>query len=142
MDQSKKKGTERHYAERFLSGLVECSSLEDSESPDFWIRRAASPDIGLEVTEYHPTADEVEGILRREIESRWWQGLEPRLDKLRKEKPELRNIGVALVFRDAKLPRTREHERLAFELIGLVTTIVSTSITGQEEIKFTFASRR
>jgi hypothetical protein len=141
MQQEKKKAIERRYAEAFIAGRVECRSIEDSENPDFWVRRDNASDIGLEVTEYHPTADEVEGIQRREIESRWRESLEPKLDSLRKTRPELRNVHVRLQFNHPRLPKKNEHEALSAELADLLSAAVVSWPAGGREVNLAFASR-
>jgi hypothetical protein len=141
MQQDRKKAIERRYAEAFIAGRVECRCIDDSEKPDFWVRRENAPDIGLEVTEYHPTADEVDGIQRREIESRWRDSLEPKLDSLRKRNPELRNTYVRFQFVDPKVPRKKEHDALAAEFTNLVTAVVAAWPDGAREINLDFASR-
>jgi hypothetical protein len=141
MQQEQKKAIERRYAEAFIAGRVECRTIDDSEKPDFWIRRENAPDIGLEVTEYHATADELEGIQRREIESRWRDSLEPKLDSLRKRNPELRNTYVRFQFVDPKVPRKKEHDALAAEFTNLVTAVVAAWPDGAREINLDFASR-
>jgi hypothetical protein len=71
MTTESQKQAEEHYVTMLLDGFIEYTSLGASEKPDFWVRRSTPPDIGLEVTEYHPS---VQGVRRAEVESRWWKG--------------------------------------------------------------------
>jgi hypothetical protein len=140
VNHEEKKAIERRHAKALLAGRVEYRSIDDSEKPDFWIRRDNASDIGLEVTEYHPTADEVAGVQRREIEARWRDSLEPMLDSLRRTKPELRNFQVRLDFKDPRLPKKKEHQKFAAELLDLVSDFCPRAELGRE-VNIDFASR-
>jgi hypothetical protein len=141
MQQDDKKATERRYAAAFLANRIHYRSIEDSENPDFWVRRDKESDFGLEVTEYHPTADEVRGIQRREIESRWHDSLELKLNSIRRTKPELRNVHVRLQFKDPRLPKKKEHDEIAAEFLRLLSNVVNTRIAAAPELNIDFASR-
>jgi hypothetical protein len=125
-NQSKYEREERH-AKRFLEGLMEYAAIERVAPPlpgheghDFWVRRHASPTIALEVTEYHP--DE-HGVPRVQSESRWHQGLEPELERLRRARPNLQDVGVRVSFRDRRLPKRRDQSALAQEIVELVEQV-------------------
>jgi hypothetical protein len=105
---------EQRYVKSFLHGLIDFTSLEAGERPDFRARRTTPPDIALEVTEYHPKAQFVPDEVRRaEVESRWREGLQPLLERERQTRPSLQDVQVFLTFKDRKLPRAREHAVLA-----------------------------
>jgi hypothetical protein len=120
-----KKQAEERYARMLLDGLCEYDSIERGpERPDLWVRRSPTPDIALEVTEYHPLADGWPGSPRREVESRWWDGLAPAIEQERRARPALQDVRVRIGFKDARLPRRRVHAPLAAELVRLVEVVV------------------
>jgi hypothetical protein len=132
-----KKAIEREYVEAMLAGLVGCSAIQECEKPDFWIRRLQPPDLAIEVTEYHPTADEAEGIRRVEIESRW-RTFQLKLDSLRQQNPSLRGIELRIHFNDPRLPKQKVLDDLAIELIDMVADLVGNATPLPPEINVCF----
>jgi hypothetical protein len=89
MTTESQKQAEERYVRMLLDGITEYTSVEAGEKPDFRVRRAGAPDLALEVTEYHPTAEGLEGVRRSAVEARWWKELEPVLERERRAKPSL-----------------------------------------------------
>jgi hypothetical protein len=120
------KQAETNYVKMFLNGNFEYTRLDTGAKPDFWVRRSSGADIGLEVIEYHPPAQGVQGRVRRaEVESRWWKGIWPILDRERRAMPSLESVHVHLGFTDRRLPRNSEHEALSRELVHAIEAAAS-----------------
>src|SRR5262245_14739502 len=110
MTRPAKKDYERRLVSRFLEGHIPYNALEESERPDFRVRRADG-DIALEVTGYHAQRPEGgSGVPRVAVEARWWRELWPRVDLERKARPKLEDVQVRFGFDDSKLRRTAQCE--------------------------------
>ena len=142
MTRANQKATEEKYVKAFLNDFNNFSSLEGGEGPDFWVRQDGSPDIALEVTEYHPAAEGLPGVRRSEVEGRWDRELEPTLDRLRRERPALGTLQAHIDFNDHRLPKRREHPRLATEIIAIAETVAPRLCRIGEEIEIIFLPRR
>jgi hypothetical protein len=128
---------EERYVKMFLEGGTEYASIDDDEPPDLWVRRSTAPDVAVEVTEYHPQAEGLQGIPRKEVEERWWIELRPLLNRERQVRPALENVKAHLEFKDRRLPKKSEHVDLASELIRLVEAIAPDTSPAQAiEVKF------
>jgi hypothetical protein len=137
---SQKEGEER-YVKMLLDGLTEYTSIEASERPDFWVRRSTVPDLALEVTEYHPAAEGLQGIRRSAVEARWWKELGHFLDRERRARPALQEVKVHLGFKDPRLPKRGEHADFARELVRLVEAVAPHANAPTEDIEVEFAPR-
>src|SRR5262249_30629208 len=129
MTTRQKKQAEEGYVIRFLDGFIEHTAIEPHEKPDFWVRRTTGPDIGLEVTEYHPEAQDVSGARRAEVEAHWWKELEPRLDRERQARPSLEGVRLSLQFKDPSLPRRKEQDARASEVVRLAEEVAASHPT-------------
>jgi hypothetical protein len=136
-----KKEEEERYARKFLDGHIAYTSIDPGERPDFWVRRGTAPDVALEVTRYHPEAQDVSGVRRREIESRWHDSLEPILDQGRRSVASLQEIRVFLGFQDQRLPRHEEHAALAQELVRLVEHVATLATPHGQTISVVWLDR-
>lgn len=114
------KQTETRHVKAFLDGLVEHVSLDPCEPPDFWVRLHTPPDIALEVVEYHPNTDS--GIRRTQVEASWWKNLEPLI--VQKCGP-IMDVSVHLSLDEKRLPKKKDCEAMASDLVRLVETVVS-----------------
>lgn len=142
MTREMQKETEKRYAEGFLDGFIEYASIDNSgERPDLWIRRAPPPDVGLEVTEYHPDPEGKGRCSRVALESRWWKGLESLIERERRARPSLEGVKVRLSFKDPRLPRDKEHSALVHELIGVIEAAASHLKSSSHDVSVDFASR-
>jgi hypothetical protein len=113
------KQAETAFVKVFLDGLVEYVSLDPCEPPDFWVRLRTPPDIALEVVEYHPNTDS--GIRRTQVEASWWKNLEPLIIP---KCTAINDVSVHLTLNEKRLPRKRDCEAMASELVRLVETVV------------------
>jgi hypothetical protein len=114
------KQTETAYVKAFLDGLIEYDSLDPCEPPDFWIRLRTPPDIALEVVEYHPNTDS--GIRRTQVEASWWKNLEPLVIQ---NCASIMDVSVHLTLNEKRLPKKKDCEGMAADLVRLVETVVS-----------------
>src|SRR5262249_45448868 len=99
------------------------------------------PNIGLEVTEYHPAPDNAGRCSRVELESRWWKSLELLLERERRARPSLRGVKVHLSFKDPRLPRGKDHPALARQLVGVIEAAATHPNSASHHISVDFASR-
>lgn len=126
MTRSSKKAAERRYVEAFLAGLVDHEGVEDSECPDFWVRRPSEGPLALEVTEYHPAAESDPRVRRRAVEGRWRNELLPALDRARRSDSALMHVELDLHFKSPRLPPRADHAALASEIVRLARWLAQT----------------
>jgi hypothetical protein len=136
MTTTKQKEGEERYVKAFLDGLVDYTSLEQGERPDFSVYRGEVPVIALEVTEYHPEAEGLAGIRRAAVEARWWLQLEPLLDRMRRKSPALRGVQVLLQFNTPEVPKKSYHAAFASEFVRLVETVANQAQVREAEVEF------
>jgi hypothetical protein len=141
MTTESKKQKEERYVRTLLEGMIQFTSIEAGERPDFWIRCSTEPDFAVEVTEYHPEAQGIQGVPRKEVESRWRDELHPVLDQERRSKPSLLDVRVHLGFSDKKLPGRRLHKGLAQELVSLVEDVASRLTAPGQDAEVVLLSR-
>ena len=91
------------------------------DPPDLWVVRDGVNVLAIEITEYHPTEEFPDG--RVGVEKRWFRGLLPKTDELRRKEPELQPVWAEVVFFDPRLPTNRHHKALAAEMVRLAKTI-------------------
>jgi hypothetical protein len=137
-----KKQAEERYVKLFLDGRgIEYTAIEAGEKPDFRVKLKAAPDITIEVTEYHPKAEGVEGMRRVAVEARWSKELEQVLDQERRTRACLQDIQLHLGFNGRTPPSKRVHAVLAEELVRLVEDVSARLTYPGQEIEVEFAPR-
>lgn len=139
MTRKSQKVLEAHYVERFFGSRGETVALVEAEPPDFWIQRTDELRLGLEVTEYHPRAEQQLSATRAEIEGRWRRDLAPLFRQEQEKRPVLHNIVVKLGFSDSRLPRKREQQVLVEELIRLLEVLAIQPISSGRLQKIGFS---
>jgi hypothetical protein len=137
MTTESKKQAEERYVKMLLDGVTEYTSIEAGEKPDFRVRRPGALEIAIEVTEYHPAAEGLEGVRRSAVEARWWKELAPALDRERQTKPTLQDVQVLLGFSGRTPPTRGKHKLLATELARLIEQVAERLVPGQE-VEVTF----
>jgi hypothetical protein len=113
------KATETRHVRAFFDGLIKYTALDSCEQPDFWVRLPTAPDIALEVVEYHPNTDS--GIRRTQVEASWWKNLEPLIIQ---KCSSIKDVSVFLTLNEEFLPKKKDCEAMASDLVRLVETVV------------------
>jgi hypothetical protein len=142
MTRANQTAAEQRHAQRFFRSFFrgEDPGLEfDSPAPpapDVFIRGARLTEIAgletatetdglaLEVTEYHPAAWGSETFRRTEVDSRWQNELLPLIEAARQASPVARSVAAWLDFKDVRLPKSRDHSRVARALIAAVEAAI------------------
>jgi hypothetical protein len=109
---------------RTLNGVMAALDLrpdqepQEGEAPDFIIPVAGRL-IGIEITAYRSGDSADDGRPRRAVEAEWEKNLKRTADAFRGQHPELCDIHVGLMFKDAVPPR-RRHTAFLEEIAAFV----------------------
>jgi hypothetical protein len=102
--------------------------------------RSQEGPLALEVTEYHPQAENCPRAQRSEIEGRWRCQLAALLNRAKKNYPFCRDIVIKLGFTDPRLPRKEHHASLVDELFRLIRALVAQPVPSERPQKIGFTS--
>jgi hypothetical protein len=119
MTRPDQKQSERETLHAVLSalGLRPDEEPEDGEAPDFTMPIAGRR-IGVEITRYQSGATVEDGRGRRQVESEW-DRLKAAAAAFRRDRPELADVNVGLMFH-ASVPPRRQHTALLEEIAVFV----------------------
>jgi len=138
MTRANQKEKERHHVERFLRTF--CCGRDDDlavesrnePEPDVLVRGASlarfagagTDGVAVEVTEYHPAASGPGPFQRVAVASRWQDELLPAINAAKQVRPALQSVFARLDFHDPLLPRKRDHQAIAEDLVRAIEELV------------------
>jgi len=119
MTRPDQKRSERETLHAVLAalGLHPDEEPEEGEAPDFTMPIAGRW-IGVEMTMYQSGATVEDGRGRRQVESEW-DRLKAAGDAFRRDRPDLADVNVGLMFR-ASVPPPRQHAAFLEEIAAFV----------------------
>ena len=129
MRRIEKKDYERYYLDPFVHLLgLKPSRIVPHDPPDFMLT-VCGREIAVELTEFYSEADDVPdiGLVRA------WQRLRQAIGEERNRHTELHDVDARIVFRDQRLPPSRDHGRFAEALVHFVLAQMP-GYKGQERV--------
>src|SRR6185437_3288145 len=96
--------------------------------------------VAVEHTENHPAAWGNSSYPRKEVDSRWQSDLLPAIEAARRTNPVVKSISASFDFKDIRLPRNRDHQAIAADLVRVVEAMVQ-RIPDDRFVKICFSSR-